>query len=319
MKKQKVVMLLIAAMFTGGIGGMLLSPAPVGAVAREIMDLLAGVTQLQQGQRDLTSSVDTKFAVMRTLIEQQNASTEKLNTTIGALQKTMQDLQANSGAQLTSMTTQVSGVSDNMGEIQSRLSKINQQLADFQNSLQGLDAKVSALAQPAATGNLNVGPGTVPGAAPGGQPTTPTNPGGVSNNSPVPPPSAEALYNSAVHDWWTKKDDLAQQEFQDYLKFFPNTDYASNAVFYLGEIAFSQQRYPEALDHYSDVLSNFPKSFKLATSLYKRGMTYLAMGKKPNGIADLREVVRRFPGTDEDKLGRAELKKLGIVLPPAGR
>ncbi|HEY4840187.1 MAG TPA: tetratricopeptide repeat protein, partial [Candidatus Acidoferrales bacterium] len=129
----------------------------------------------------------------------------------------------------------------------------------------------------------------------------------------------ENLYNSALHDVLTKKYDLAQSEFQDYLKYYPKTEFASNAEFYLGEIAYLQGRYPEAVDHYSDVIANFPNSFKLAAARYKRGVTYVAMGDKPKGVADLRSVVRLFPKTEEDQLARTKLKELGVSVAPAGR
>jgi tol-pal system protein YbgF len=306
-KRNQIAMLLGAAMLAGALGGTLFSPAPVGAVAKEIIELMGGVTQLQQGQRDIQSSINTNQAVLKTLIEQQADSVSKLNAAIGSMQKTMQDLQANSGAQLSSMTTQVQGVSDNMGDIQQRLSKLNQQIADIQSSLQSLDAKISGAA-PAAT-NPNTGSGT-----PGGTSSTPGNSGGGAAGGA---PSAETLYSGALHDIQTAKYDLARQEFTDYLKYYPGTDYASNAVFYLGEIAFVQQRFQDAVEKYTEVLSNYPKSFKLGPSLYKRGVANLQLGKRTAGISDLRETIRRFPNSDEEKLARSKLKEMNV--PVAGR
>lgn len=326
MKKRQMVLFLGAAMVAGAIGSMIFAPAPAGAIAKEMMQLLDEVGQIQQTQKDMTSSLDTKFAVLKTLIEQQGDSNAKLGQSIAAMQKVVQDLQANSGAQLNSMGTQVSGVSDNVTDLQSHLSKINQQLAELQSTLQSLDAKVSALSQPAVNPNPGVGnPGTPAGMPPASatmpMPSTPSPNLSAGGSSPamVPPPSAEALYNSALQDLLTKKLDLSQQEFAQYLKYYPNTDYASNAVFYLGEIAYAQKRFAEALDHYSDVLANFPNSFKLADSLYKRGLTNLDLGKRPAGINDLRETVRRFPNTDAEKLARAKLHELNVPVSAAGR
>ncbi len=306
MKKNQIAMLIGAAMLAGAIGGTLFSPVPVGAVAKEIIELMGGVTQLQQGQRDIQSSINTNQAVLKTLIEQQADSVAKLNTAIGSMQKTMQDLQANSGAQLSSMTTQVQGVSDNMGDIQQRLSKINQQIADIQSTLQSMDAKIAGM-MPAAP-NTNTGPGVVPGT---------TNPPGGGGGATSNPPSAETLYSGALHDIQTAKYDLARQEFQDYLKYYPGTDYASNAVFYLGEIAFVQQRFEDAVTKYTEVLTNYPKSFKLGAALYKRGVANLQLGKRTSGVSDLREVIRRFPNSDEEKLARGKLKEMNV--PVAGR
>jgi tol-pal system protein YbgF len=305
MKKRRLVVLLIATLTVGGIGGMLLSPAPVGAVAKEITELITGVTILQQGQRDMQSSIDTKFSELRTLVAQQSDNSNKLITAIGALQKTMQDLQANTGAQLSSMGTQVQGVTDNVSETQTRLSKINTQLVEMQNTLQTLDAKVSALGQPAT-------PTTNPGT--GGAPNT-----SGSTSTSAPPPSPQTLYEGARQDFLTGKYELALQEFQDYLKYYPTTDLASNAVFYQGEIAFNQHRYDDAIGYYSDVLAKYEKSPKLSPSLYKRGITYIQMGKKASGIADLRSVIRLYPNLDEAPLARAKLKELGVAVAGGGR
>ncbi len=305
--KRQIALLLVAAMTMGAIGGMLLSPAPVGAVAKEMIELLAGVNNLQQGQRDMQSAIDTKFSELKTLVAQQTDTSNKVNTAIGALQKTMQDLQANTGAQLSSIGTQMQGVTDNVSETQTRLSKINSQLVEFQNTLQTLDAKVSALAQPAPS-TTNPAPG---GAA--------NPPGGAASGTPlVTPPSPQTLYESARQDFLTAKYDLSLQEFEDYLKYYPTTDLASNAVFYQGEIAFNQHRYDDAIGFYSDVLSKYPKSPKLSPSLYRRGITYLQMGpaRRSSAIADLRSVIRLYPNLDESPLARAKLRELGVAVTP---
>ena len=290
--RTRWVVFLAAAMLAGAVGGALLAPAPVGAVAREIIELQRDVQLLLQGQRDLQRSVDEKHAVLKTLIEQSADTTTKLNTTLGSLQKTMQDLQANSGARLDSMATQVQGLSDNLSDVQARLGKINQQLAEMQSTLQSLDAKVSG--------------GTPAGPAGG---TTGTNPSGGPSG---PPPSADVLYSNGLRDITGGKYDLAKQEFQDYLKYYTDTDLASNAQFYLGEIAFAQKQYEQALAEYDKVLQNYPKSFKLAPARLKKGLALLELGEKALGIRELREVVRRYAGTEEERRARAKLKELGV-------
>jgi tol-pal system protein YbgF len=315
-KKRQIVFILVAAMAAGAFGGILLSPTTVSAAAKEIIELLSRTDEIKQTQRETTSSLDSKFAVLKTLIEQQADSNARLGTALAGIQKSVQDLQANSGTQLDSTSSQVAGIRDNLTEMQQRLSKQNTQLADIQSSMQGLDAKVSGLAQ-CATGGTSPNLNPAPGAAPGGSSAPPPSTSGGA--PPVAPPPAKNLYDSALQDIMTQKYDLAQSEFQDFLKYYPKTDYAANAVFYLGEIAFIQGRYPDALDHYSDVIANFPKSFKLGAARYKRGMTYLAMGKKPEGIADLRATVRLFPKTDEDQLARTKLHELGVSITATGR
>ena len=72
----------------------------------------------------------------------------------------------------------------------------------------------------------------------------------------APPP--DVLYNNALRDYNAAKNDLAKQEFSDYVKFYPNTDLAGNAYFYLAEIAYKQGNFQEAVTNYDQVLQNFP-------------------------------------------------------------
>ncbi|OLD61473.1 MAG: tol-pal system protein YbgF [Acidobacteria bacterium 13_1_40CM_2_60_7] len=294
-----------AAMLAGAIGGSLIGPRTAEAVAREIIELQQSVTQVLQGQKDLATANTQDHAVLKTLLEQSTENVTKLSSTMGTLQKSFQDVQANSGARLDTMSTQVQGLSDNLEEIKSRLGKLNQQLVDLQNAVQSIDAKLASSASA-----TSAGAGGITGAAAPG----PTGAAPSRSAQPTPPPSADTLYNNGLRDIQGGKYDLARQEFQDYLKYYSETDLASNAQFYLGEIAYVQKNYQEAVTQYDKVLINYPKSFKLAPARYKKGMALIELGQKPAGIRELREVIRRFPGTEEDRHARAKLKELGVSI-----
>jgi len=301
------------ALVAGAICGNLIGPRPAEAVAREIIELQRDVTTLLQGQKDLSTQLTQDHTVMRTLLEQSSDTVGKLNGTMSGLQKSVQDVQANSGARLDTMSTQVQGLSDNLEEIKSRLGKLNQQLVDLQNTVQSLDAKVS--------GGAVAPAGSVPVASPGAassQPMTGSSPA-AAGGSPAggPPPSADTLYSNGLRDITSGKYDLARSEFQDYLKYYGDTDLASNAQFYLGEIAYSQRQYSESVGEYDKVITNYPKSFKLAPARLKKGMALLELGQKTQAIKELREVVKRYPGTEEERRARAKLKELGVAATAA--
>jgi tol-pal system protein YbgF len=293
------------AMLASALAGSLIGPRPALAVAREIIELQRDVTSLLQGQKDLSQQMTQDHTVQKTLIEQSADTARNLNSTMSSLQKSVQDVQANSGARLDTMSTQVQGLSDNLEEIKSRLGKVNQQLVDLQNSVQNIDARLSGGA-----------PGSVPTGAPTGG--APTNPGSASmapSSAPSgPPPSADTLYSNGLRDITSGKYDLARSEFQDYLRYYGDTDLASNAQFYLGEIAYQQKQYDQAVSEYDRVINNYPKSFKLAPARLKKGMALIELGQKNPGIKELREVVKRYPGTDEERRARARLKDMGVAV-----
>jgi tol-pal system protein YbgF len=303
------IVIFSAAVVFGAFAGSLVGPRPAGAVARELIELQRDVTSLLQGQKDLATQVTQDHTVMKTLVEQSSDNVNKLGATMSSLQKSVQDVQANSGARLDTMSTQVQGLSDNLEEIKSRLGKLNQQLVDLQNTVQSLDAKISGGAPAPATGTATPTSSVVP----------PKSVGSVPTASAIPPgaPSADTLYSNGLRDITSGKYDLASSEFQDYLKYYGDTDLASNAQFYLGEIAYSQKKYDQAVAEYEKVLNNYPKSFKLAPARLKKGMALIELGQKTSGVRELREVVKRYPGTEEDRRARAKLKELGVSLTPS--
>jgi tol-pal system protein YbgF len=284
-----------------------MGPRPAEAVAREIIELQRDVTSILQGQKDLSTQMTQDHTVMKTLVEQSGDTVGKLNGTMSALQKSMQDVTANSGARLDTMSTQVQGLSDNLEEIKSRLGKLNQQLVDLQNTVQSLDAKISGGGAAAPSGGVGSSGGLAPSPA-GSVPSSGAAAGGG------PAPSADTLYSNGLRDITSGKYDLARQEFQDYLKHYGDTDLASNAQFYLGEIAYSQKNYDQAVSEYDHVLTNYPKSFKLAPAHLKKGMALIELGQKTAGVRELRDVVKRFPGTEEERRARAKLKELGVPV-----
>ncbi|HXX43663.1 MAG TPA: tol-pal system protein YbgF, partial [Candidatus Acidoferrales bacterium] len=174
---------------------------------------------------------------------------------------------------------------------------------DVQNLLQSIDAKVS---------------GAPTGAS--GAPGAPIAPGAAVAPTPppsMPPISADTLYQNALRDFNGGHYDLSRQEFSDYIKHFPSNDLAGNAQFYLGEVAYAQGDFKGAIGAYDTVLTNYPTSFKLAASLLKKAMAELELGLKTSGTRDLREVVRRFAGSDEAKRAQAKLHEIGATARPS--
>jgi tol-pal system protein YbgF len=300
--RTRNILIVSGAMFAGAVAGSLIGPKPALAVAREIIELQRDVTALLQGQKDIQTQMTQDHTVQKTLIEQSSDTVSKLNSTMASLQKSVQDVQANAGTRLDTMSTQLQGLSDNLEEIKSRVGKLNQQLVDLQSSVQSIDARLAG-------GTPTVAPSAVPSFA------IPPSPSGSAASAPGgPPPSADILYSNGLRDITSGKYELASSEFQDYLKYYGDTDLASNAQFYLGEISYAQKNYQQAVQEYDKVLTNYPRSFKLAPARLKKGMALLELNQKNAGIRELREVVRRYPGTEEERRARARLKDMGVSV-----
>ena len=193
----------------------------------------------------------------------------------------MQKQQADGGTKTDQLSGQIQALNDTMDEIKVRLAKVTKQLEDMQSAQQSLAAQQATqqAAQQAAAS--------------------------------APPP--DVLYNNALRDYNGGKNDLALQEFSDYVKFYPNTDLAGNCYFYLGEIQFRQANYQQAAQSYDQVLQNFPSGNKAASAQLKKGFSLIELGKQDDGVTELKHLIQRYPHAPEALQARERLRKLGVT------
>jgi len=281
----KKVVLVVTLM----LGLRLFTPLPAGAVAKEIIQLQRDVALLQQQLRDLQRSVDEKTAVLKTLVEQALDAVNRMNLTVNNLERAVRETQAGAEARVDSLGTQVAALRDSLDELRVRVAKLSEQMIEAQGVLRGVDARLAS-------------------------PPPPAEQASESPAAPAAPaiPSADTLYDTALRDFTTGKYDLARQQFSDYLKHYGETQLAGNAQFYIGETYYQQKNYQQAIAEYDKVLTKYPKSYKLAAAQLKKGYALLELNDRTGGIRALRTVIRDYPNSEEARLARARLQRLGV-------
>jgi tol-pal system protein YbgF len=257
-----------------------LAAAPAWGASKEMIQLQTQVQQLQEQMTAMQRSFDERMGVMKNLVEQDTDAVNKAAAGLTALQNILQKQQGDSAGRVDQLSGQMQSLNDTLDELKARLAKVSKQLEDMQSSQQSLAAQQSAQqAQQQAAAS-------------------------------APPP--DVLYNNALRDYNGDKNDLATQEFSDYVKFYPNTDLAGNCYFYLGEIQFRQGNYQQAAQSYDQVLQNFPTGNKAASAQLKKGFSLIELGKQEDGVAELRHVIQRYPRSNEALQARERLRKLGV-------
>ena len=82
--------------------------------------------------------------------------------------------------------------------------------------------------------------------------------------------TAAELYDTAYGDYGKGRYALAIQGFQEYVDAYPNTDLTDNAMYWIGESHYAQKKYKEAIEDFTKVIKQWPKSDKAAAALLKR-------------------------------------------------
>src|ERR1700675_2233802 len=254
--------------------------APAWGVNKETIQLQTQVQQLQEQMTAMQRSFDERMGVMNNLVERDTDAVNKVAAAIAALQATLQKQQGDSAGRVDQLSGQIQSLNDSLDELKARLAKVSKQLEDMQASQQTAAA------------------------------TTAQQQAQQQAMAQAPPP--DVLYNNALRDYNGDKNDLATQEFSDYVKFYPNTDLAGNCYFYLGEIQFRQGNYAQAAESYDQVLQNFPSGNKSASAQLKKGFALIELGKQEDGVVELRRVIQRYPRSNEALQARERLKKLGV-------
>ena len=249
-------------------------------VSREIVQLQTQVQALQDQMTHMQQSFDERMGVMKNLVEQSTDSMNKVAASVTDLQGTLQKQQTDSGSHVDQLSGQIQALNDTLDELKARLAKVSKQLEDMQAAQQNVAAQQSQQTQQ------------------------------QQQQTQAPPP--DVLYNNALRDYNAAKNDLAAQEFADYIKYYPNTDLAGNAYFYLADLEFRQGNYQQAVKDYDQVLQNFPTGNKAPAAQLKKGFALLELGQKDSGIAELRRLIQRYPRSNEALQAKERLRKLGV-------
>jgi TolA-binding protein len=194
---------------------------------------------------------------------------------------------------------------ETVNDVSARLGKLDAKVTDLQNTM-------SVMSKPP------VAPPPTPDAAgTTGAPTSPTT-GGTptpANTGPATPPpglKAATLYSNGYRDYLGGNYDVALAEFNDYIKYFNDTEFAPNSQFYIGNIYYKQQDYTNALAAFDAVLEHYSENPKTAGSHYWKGKTLLAMGKRDAAAKEFREILSKYPNSDVAPQAKTELRNLGL-------
>jgi TolA-binding protein len=293
-----------------------LTPSPSSGASKEIQELQRDVAQLQDQLKQLQQSQDRQLAEIRVLVQQSLSAANDANKSVAVIQsgfqQNLRDQESKVVTPVVGLTTRMDQMSQDMrtvqqaiGDLTNLMSKMQTQLGDINNAVKVIS---TAPAPPP--------PGSAPGgsAEMSGAPTGAAPPAGG-----APTISATDLYNNANRDRSAGKLDLALSEYQDYLRWYGNTDLAPNAQYYIAWIHASQGDYTSAIREYDAVLEKYPDNNKTPDAMYGKGVALSRLGRRTDGAREFQELMKRFPSNGLASQACTQLTNMGLRCPAPAR
>jgi tol-pal system protein YbgF len=216
--------------------------------------------------------------------------------------------------QLQQMQEQISRQQGVIEELQNDVARMKQENLE---RYQDLDRRIGTGVAPAATpensstgGDLNAPSAAAAGASAGAAAAATSTQAPAAGSEPADP-AKEKLYYDAAFDLIKAKDfDKASQAFAAFLRKYPNSQYAGNAQYWLGEVNLAKGDLQGAGQAFAKVSQLYPKHAKVPDSLYKLADVERRLGHTDKVKGILQQVVSQYPGTSAAQLAQRDLQKM---------
>ena len=142
-------------------------------------------------------------------------------------------------------------------------------------------------------------------------PVTPATPGATSQAPVEADPAREKLlYEAAFDQVKARAFEKAEMAFSAFLRRYPQSDYAGNAQYWLGEVYLVQSDLESAGQAFAKVISQYGGHRKEADALYKLAEVERRLGNSTKAAQLYQEVLSKHPDASAAQLARRELNNL---------
>ncbi len=224
---------------------------------------------------------------------------QKLAGAVSALDRTLNLMSAETAA----MSQKIKLIEDKVKAITKNQADNNQDRESLELSLQFIKEELNELKNSIEKVNdrlLSMPAGTVPA---GTDSTGDPNTGGTVQ-------SPESIYYTAYSDYIKKNYDLAVEGFQQFINLYPNNGLADNSLYWIGECYYSQKKYQDAVSTFNRLRTQYSDGDKVPDAILKEGFALIEMGNQTGGINALKELIQKFPLSEEASLAQHKIKEV---------
>lgn len=305
---------------------LLLSPTLLFAQRKEIAELQRDVMLLQDSvrvlQRTLDEKLDNLVALSQKSLDNSNSQSTAVTMMDSTIQERVREMQRTMGTPLANLNNKVDQLSNEIQYLRETMADINRRMTAMERTLVDVSTAVTTMPPPPTGAAMSSPPppaavdersfGSAAGTTAAKPLTRPSPLGTAPAQTTASGISASALFDSARRDKARGNFDLAIMQFEEYLKTFPGTASAPDALYQIGEIHYMRKDYEKALGAFDGLLERFPENPMTPAGMYMKGMTLVKMGQRTKGADEFRALIKKFPNDEHAKTSRVQLQQMGL-------
>lgn len=97
---------------------------------------------------------------------------------------------------------------------------------------------------------------------------------------------------------------------QRFVARFPQSPFADNALYLAGRQALDRKSYSESLRYFQKISTDYPRSNRMVSSQFAKGMAYKKMNLEEEARKVFRDIVAKYPGSPESYRADSEMRLL---------
>ncbi len=120
----------------------------------------------------------------------------------------------------------------------------------------------------------------------------------------------KAAYQAAFDTLKEGRYKKAKTELKAFLGKFPNSSYAGNAQYWLGEAHYVTRNFDQGITEFQKVLETYPNSNKVPDAMLKLGYTFYELKQFPQAKQILQDLRQRYPKSTASRLAAKRLDRI---------
>jgi TolA-binding protein len=232
---------------------------------RDILELQREMAQLDQKISAMQQALEARLAAMTAQIQTVADAAAQINAGSAALQKSIAGIAQNQDRSIAQQGTRLDGVASTISTMQQAVADLTASVNHLQTQVVDVGNAVKVISSPAA--------------------------------APPKPPAADLLH-SAQADRLGNKNDLAVQEYSEFLKLYPDAPEADTALFELALTHRAMDDHNSAIRAFNTLAEKYPESKKLPEALYLKSKSLRTLKYPADARAACVALHKKFPTSE---------------------